>query len=61
MKSKLSLINGIIKDIPAVAVYRQELGFYFSFFKKKQINASLEQYFYCNSFLVYVWCNVKIK
>ena len=54
MKSKLSLINGIIKDIPAVAVYREELGYYFSFFKKQQINASLEQYFYCNSFLVYV-------
>ena len=34
MKSKLSLINGIIKDIPAVAVYRQQLGFYFFFFKK---------------------------
>ena len=54
MKSKLSLIKSIIKDIPAVAVYREELGFNFSFFKKQQINALLEQYFYCNSFLVYV-------
>jgi len=30
----------------------KSLDFIFHFLQKQQINASLEQYFYCNSFLV---------